>query len=104
MLLSTYAKLRSQNCTHPVILDSEDTDVYVQAAYVSQNIQGQLFIKRKGNYINCQTLLNEEVSKVIIAAHVISGSDHTSGFYGHGKKSVMKRSSLMQKLEIYYPK
>ena len=91
MLLSAYAKLRSQNYTHPVILDCEDTDVYVQAAFVSQKIQGQLYIKRKNCYINCRTLLNEEVSKVIIAAHVISGSDHTSGFYGNGKKSVMKK-------------
>lgn len=33
MLLSAYAKLRSRNCTGTVVLDSENTDVYVQAAY-----------------------------------------------------------------------
>jgi len=32
MPLSAYAKLRTQNYNEPVVLDSEDTDVYVQAA------------------------------------------------------------------------
>ncbi|KAL8587710.1 hypothetical protein ACOMHN_020928 [Nucella lapillus] len=29
-------------------------------------------------------------SQIIIPLHVITGSDHTSGFYGHGKKTVME--------------
>ncbi|KAL8563613.1 hypothetical protein ACOMHN_024714 [Nucella lapillus] len=29
-------------------------------------------------------------NKIIIPLHVITGSDHTSGFYGHGKKTVME--------------
>ncbi|KAJ8347042.1 hypothetical protein SKAU_G00284430 [Synaphobranchus kaupii] len=40
MLLSAYAKLRASNYTETVVLDCEDTDVYVQAAYVSQQLQG----------------------------------------------------------------
>ena len=28
---------------------------------------------------------------MIIAAHLISGSDHTSALYGHGKKHLMKK-------------
>jgi len=35
MLLSIYSKLRMDNVTHIVVLDTEDTDVYIQAAYVS---------------------------------------------------------------------
>ena len=35
MLLCAYAKLRAENYKDVVVLDSEDTDVYVQAAYVS---------------------------------------------------------------------
>ena len=34
MLLSAYAKLMAENNKEVVILDSEDTDVYLQAAYV----------------------------------------------------------------------
>lgn len=44
MLLSAYAKLRSGNFTGPVVLDSKDTDVYVQADYVSQQLPGDLLI------------------------------------------------------------
>ncbi|KAJ8365531.1 hypothetical protein SKAU_G00143620 [Synaphobranchus kaupii] len=35
-------------------------------------------------------MLTEEVADIIIPLHVITGSDHTSGFYGHGKKKVLK--------------
>ena len=37
MLLSIYAKLRMDTVSDIVVLDSEDTDVYVQAAYVSSS-------------------------------------------------------------------
>jgi hypothetical protein len=91
MLLSAYAKLRTRNYTGAVVLDSEDTDVYVQAAYVSQQLQGDLLIKRKHVLINCHAMLSEEVAAIIIPLHVITGSDHTSGFYGHGKKPVLQK-------------
>lgn len=91
MLLSTYAKLRAENYTGTVVLDSEDTDVYVQAVYVSQQLPGDLLIKRKHALINCQDMLPKDIANVIIPLHVITGSDHTSGFYGHGKKSVLQK-------------
>ena len=34
--------------------------------------------------------MDDEVADSIIAAHVISGSDHTSGFYHKGKSYIMK--------------
>ena len=91
MMLSAYAKLRTGNFNGAVVLDSEDTDVFVQAAYLSQQLPGDLLIKRKHVFINCRAMLPEEVSQIIIPLHVITGSDHTSGFYGHGKKKVMAR-------------
>ncbi len=91
MMLSAYAKLRIGNYTGAVVLDSEDTDVYVQAAYVSQQLRGDLLIKRKHAYINCRAMLSEDVADIIIPLHVITGSDHTSGFYGHGKKPVLEK-------------
>lgn len=91
MLFSAYAKLRAENYIGAVVLDSEDTDVYVQAAYVSQQFRGDLLIKRKHALINCKALLSHEVAQIIIPLHVITGSDHTSGFYGHGKKQVLQK-------------
>ena len=81
----------AENYTGAVVLDSEDTDVYVQAAYVSQQLQGDLIIKRKHAIINCKSLLSHEVGHIIIPLHIITGSDHTSGFYGHGKKQVLQK-------------
>ncbi len=92
MLISAYAKLRTENYTEAVVLDSEDTDVYVQAAYVSQQLIGDLLIKRKHELINCRTMLSPDVADIIIPLHVITGSDHTSGFYGHGKKPVLEKA------------
>ncbi|KAJ8375735.1 hypothetical protein SKAU_G00063150 [Synaphobranchus kaupii] len=36
-------------------------------------------------------MLSEEAADIIIPLHVITGSDHTSGFYGHGKKKVLEK-------------
>ena len=91
MLISVYAKLRAGNYIGTVVLDSEDMDVYVQAAYVSQHLRGDLLIKRKHELINCHDMLSKEVASIIIPLHVITGSDHTSAFYGHGKKPVLMK-------------
>ena len=89
MILIAYAKLRSEY-NHAVVLDSEDTDVYVQAAYVSKQVRWKLYIRRKKHIVDCETMLYDEISAIIIAAHVISGSGHTSNFYNRGKSTVMK--------------
>ena len=52
MLLSAYAKLSAGNYTGAVVLDSGDTDVYLQADYISQHLRGDLLIKRKHRFIN----------------------------------------------------
>ena len=49
-----------------------------------------MYIKRKKHLVDCATLVDDEVADSVIAAHVISGSDHTSGFYHKGKSSIMK--------------
>jgi len=36
-------------------------------------------------------MLPENVTNIIVPAHIITGTDHISGFFGHGKKSLMKR-------------
>ena len=66
MLLCAYAKLRTENYKEVVVLDSEDTDVYVQAAYVSHQLQGTLLVKRKSEFISCSAMLSEDVANIII--------------------------------------
>ena len=89
MILSAYAKLReSYNGT--VIIDSEDTDVYVQAAYVAHNLPGDLLIKNKNTLFKCTDLVSSNIANVLIPFHVITGYDHTSGCYGRRKKSVFQ--------------
>ena len=70
---SAYANIRSGNYTGTVVVDSEDTDVYVQAEFVSQHLRGNLLIKRKNKLINCRTMHREEVANIIIELTVISG-------------------------------
>ena len=91
MLVSAYAKLRASNYTGPVVLDSEDTDVYSQSGYAAHQLRGDLFMKRKPSFVNGRSMLPEWVADIIIPLHVITGGDHTSGFYGHGKKKILEK-------------
>jgi len=36
-------------------------------------------------------MLSEDVANIIITLHVITGTDHTSAFFGHGKKKVLQK-------------
>ena len=53
----------------PVVIDSEDTDVYVQAAYVAHKVPGDLLIKGKNRFVNCRSLVDESISNIIINTH-----------------------------------
>ena len=90
MILSAYAKLReSYNGT--VIIDSEDTDVYIQVAYVTHDLPHDLFIKSKNTLFKCADLVSINIANLLILLHVITGCDRTSGFYGRGKKCVFEK-------------
>ena len=91
MLLSIYHQLRVGDYFGTVVTDTEGNDVYVQSAYVSPKHSGQLLIKRKRSFVDCQALASREVFEVILSLHVLTGCDHNSGFYGHGKKVVMDK-------------
>ena len=75
------------NLVDSVIIDSEDTDVYVQAAYVSLQGEGELFMKHKSSLYNCSQMLDEDTANVIIPLHILTRCDFTSGCCGHGKKT-----------------
>ena len=88
-LFTTYYEVRLTNTVIPVVLDTEDTDAYVQASYVAKQIQGPLYIKRKKELISASDLCDESMVECLIPLHVITGSDHNSGFYGLGKKTLL---------------
>ena len=46
-MFTIYSVLWSDGYTAAVVLDTEDTDNYVQAAYVAQRMPGMLCLKRK---------------------------------------------------------
>lgn len=45
MMLAAYAKVRTTDPSGLVVLDCRDTDLFVKAVYVSQQIRGDLLIK-----------------------------------------------------------
>ena len=88
MLLSAYAKLPKV-----VVLDSEDTDWCTQTADVSHQLEGNLLIKSKNEFISCSAVLSEDVANMIIPLRLITVSDHTSGFYIPAKRNCCKMIS-----------
>ena len=61
-----YARLRAENFTDSVVIDSENTDVHIQAVYVSHQIRGDLLMKCKDGSVKYQAMLLDEVAHDII--------------------------------------
>jgi len=55
-----------------VVLDSDDTDVHVQAADVSHQLQLNLLIKSKNGFISCSAVLSGDVVNMIMPVRVIT--------------------------------
>ena len=49
-------------------------------------------VKLKKNIFDCEKLCTPEFAKVIIQLYYHTGADAVSAFFGHGKKSVMKKA------------
>ena len=99
-MFTIYNQLRSAGYTATVVLDTEDTDNYVQASFVAQRTSGLLCLRRKGQLISARCLCDDEMAESIIPLHVLTGCDHNSGFYGVGKKAVIDR--LQKCKEAHY--
>ena len=91
-----YHQLRNNGVTDTIVIDSEDADVVVLSAKVSHEVEGDLGIRRKKATFDCKKLCSAEVSKIIVPLHCHTGSDLSSGFYGHGKASIMKQLQKSQ--------
>ena len=87
-----YSQIRKKDAVTPVVIDAEDTDVLVLAAHVAHKVNGTLGLKRKKEIYDCKQLCTEEVSKIIVPLHIHTGADAISGFFAHGKKSVMEKT------------
>ena len=61
------------------------------ATYVAQRTPGILCLKRKHQLIDARHLCSEAMSASIIPLHVLTGCDHSSGFYGASKKVIADR-------------
>ena len=72
----------------PISIDAEDTDVICLSLYASTKFNLPLFLYKNGKYCNCINLLPPHVSNIILQLHFFSGSDCTSSFFNHGKKSI----------------
>ena len=90
MLSYACAKLRTRNCNGTVAIVTTDSDVYVQAAYVSHSLRGDLMIKHKNALVDWLAMLPDEVTSIIIHLHIIRESDEIPGYCGHGKKLLME--------------
>ena len=92
ILLYIYLQLRKKGDQSPVVIDAEDTDVVVLAAYVAHTTDGILGIRRKKIVIDCRKLCLPEVAQVLIPLHLFTGADSVSGFFGHGKRTICKNA------------
>ena len=68
------------------------SNIYAEAAYVSQKVSREILIKKENIYIDSQTLLTTAVANVIMQLHVMTGCDHNCGFYGRYEKLQSKSS------------
>jgi len=94
ILFSMYGLLRESGCSDPVVIDAADTDAYVSAAVISQQVSGKLCIKRKAGMVSCKDMVTDEMADCIIQLHCMTGCDANSGFYGKGKMSLYAKVAI----------
>ena len=69
--------LRTANCKGVVVLNSEDTDLHVQATYVpSHQLNEVLRNKHKNEYFRFPTMVLEDAAHTIMPIPVITGSGY----------------------------
>ena len=85
------SKVLSQ-CQNPIIIDSEDTDVVAIAAQAAHKLPGQMLLYQKGHLFDCHQMCSSELASVIVQLHAFTGADAISGFFDHGKVSVLKKA------------
>ena len=85
VLFSAYAVLRESDYTGPVVIDAADTDAYVAAAVLWQQLAGRICSKRKQETIFCRGLVTDKMPDCIVQLHCMTGCDANSSLYGKCK-------------------
>ena len=88
VMFTIYYKIRENRWRGTIVIDAEDTDIYVQAAYVSQNVSGKLLIKKKNIYVGSRTLFTTVMPDVIIQPHVVTGCEQNWFLWMWEKKQI----------------
>ena len=89
-IFTIYNKIRENRWRGTVVINAEDTDIYVQAEYVSQNVSGKLLIKKKNIYVGSRTLCTIVMPDIILQSHVVTGCEQNWFLWPLGKKSYKK--------------
>ena len=89
IMLSVYAALRSSGYSDPVVIDTEDTDVYIQAAAISHHIPGILCIKKR-QYFFCRSMCTEDFANCLIPFHVLITGVFLGTTRGHFMRNCQK--------------
>lgn len=92
IMLSFYAALRSSGYSNPVVIDAEDTDVYIQAAAISYDIPGIICVKKKRQFLFCRGMCTDgDIAKCLISFHVMTGCDANSASMVMAKHFSMRK-------------
>ena len=90
---SVYAALRSisSGYSNLIVIDAEDTDVYIQATAISHEIPGIIIRISKKQFLFCcfcffcRGMCTDDFAKSFIPFHGLAGCDANSCFSGHSK-------------------
>ena len=82
VFFSAYAVLREYGYSGSVVIDTADTNAYVAAGDISQQLPSMLCNKRKQEAVFCRALVTRKM------ADCMTGCDANPGLFGKNKKSV----------------
>ena len=101
-MLTIYSIIRQDSTNLPVVIDSEDTDVYVQAAHFSNYFPGNLLIKGRNELVNCKDIVDEEMILVIlltvlldVTTHLVSMAVESHSWWKHWNRTLKTESSSL---------
>ena len=96
--------LRKTGYDDTIVIDAEDADVIALSSFVANKENGLLGIRRKKLTYICQKLCYPKLPTIIVQLHVLTGCDATSGFFGRGKKVIMRNVMKLLETANFYLK
>lgn len=91
--------------TESVVLDFEDTDVWVIGAYISHLLDKELYMYKKGappQFYKCKTLFDSpDLASAALGVYTFTGVDTVNSFYGCGKVKILKKILLEKNQEHF---